>query len=81
MATYFDYLTVACFLFVTGAFFFLTDRAPRTLVQMSVAGLVFAVANQLGNADYDKLAIALVIGGMAYAAIILWLGWSSDERR
>lgn len=71
MATVFDYVTVACFLSMVGAFFILTAREPRTLLHLLVAGLSFAIANQVGNAGYTVLAIILIIAGILYAALII----------
>jgi hypothetical protein len=71
MATVFDYVTVACFLGMAGAFFILTAREPRTLLHLLVVGASFAIANQVGNAGYTVLAIILIIAGVAYAALII----------
>ena len=74
MVTLFDYVTVACFLGMVGAFFTLTAREPRTLVYLLLAGIAFAIANQLGNAGYAVLALLVIIAGIAYAAIIIRQG-------
>ena len=71
MATLFDYVTVACFLGMAGAFFMLTTREPRTLLHLLVVGAAFAVANQVGNAGYTVLAVILIITGIVYAAMII----------
>jgi nitrate/nitrite transporter NarK len=71
MATVFDYVTVACFLGMAGAFFILTAREPRTLLHLLVVGIAFAIANQVGNAGYTVLAVVLIIAGVAYAAMII----------
>jgi hypothetical protein len=76
MATVFDYVTVACFLGMAGAFFILTSREPRTLLHLLVAGATFAIANQIGNAGYTLLAAILIIAGVAYAAVIIRQGSS-----
>ena len=73
MATVFDYVTVACFLGMGGAFFMLTAREPRTLVHLLVAGLALAIANQAGNAGYTIVAAALIIVATVYAAITIGL--------
>jgi hypothetical protein len=73
MATIFDYVTVGCFLVTAGAFFILTARDRRTLLHVLVAGIAFAIANQLGNAGYTIPAAILIIGGVAYAAITIRL--------
>jgi len=74
MTTEFDYATVACFLVMAGAFFIFTARSPRTLLYLLLAGVAFAVANQVGNAGYTLLALVLIIAGIVYAVMILRRG-------
>jgi hypothetical protein len=71
MITLFDFATVACFLGLVGAFFLLTARRQRTLLHLLLSGIAFAVANQLGNADYDLSGVILIIAGIGYAVIIV----------
>ena len=71
MVTLFDFATVACFLGLVGAFFLLTARRHRTLLQLLLSGIAFAVANQLGNAGYILSAAILIIAGIGYAVIIV----------
>jgi hypothetical protein len=71
MAALFDYVAVACFLGMAGAFFILTAREPRTLLHLLVVGISFAIANQVGNAGYTVLAAILIIAGIVYAAMII----------
>ncbi len=71
MSTLFDIVTVACFLGLVFVFFQWTSREPRTLIQFMVCGVVFAVANQLGNADYPLLAVVLLAAGIGYAVLIV----------
>jgi predicted branched-subunit amino acid permease len=71
MSTIFDFVTVACFLVLAIVFFQWTSREPRTLIHFLLCGVVFAVANQLGNAGYALLAAVLLIAGAAYAALIV----------
>ena len=71
MNTLFDIVTVACFLGLAFVFFQWTSREPRTLIQFLLCGVVFAVANQLGNAEYPLLAVVLLIAGIGYAALIV----------
>jgi NhaP-type Na+/H+ or K+/H+ antiporter len=71
MVTPFDYVTVGCFLGLVGAFFFLTARRPRTLLQLLLSAIAFAVANQLGNAGYDHYAVILIIAGVGYGVIVV----------
>ena len=72
--TLFDFATVACFLAMAGAFFMLTARQPRTLLHLLLAGIAFAVANQLGNPDYTFLGLVLIIVGAGYAIIAIRQG-------
>jgi hypothetical protein len=71
MVTMFDYVTVACFLVMAGAFLILTAREPRTLLHLLVVGAAFAIANQVGDAGYTVLAVILIIAGIVYAAMII----------
>jgi hypothetical protein len=74
MDTLFDYVTVACFLVMAGAFFIFTAREPRTLLHLLLAGAAFAVANQIGNAGYILLASMLIVAGVVYATVIVRQG-------
>ena len=74
MVTLFDFVTVACFLGMAGAYFMLTARQPRTLLHLLLAGISFAVANQLGNAGYDLLGSILIVAGIGYAIIVIRQG-------
>lgn len=71
MSTLFDFVTVACFLGLAFVFFQWTKREPRTLVHFMLCAVAFALANQLGNAEYTLLASALLIAGIGYAALIV----------
>ena len=70
MTTFFDVVTVTCFAALVIAFFQFTDRETRTLVHFILAGIVFAVANQVGNAGSTILAIVLIVAGAIYAVMI-----------
>ena len=69
MKTFFDVVTVTCFAGLVIAFFQFTDRETRTLVHFILAGVVFAMANQLGNAGSPILALVLLLSGAAYAVM------------
>ena len=71
MTTFFDVVTVTCFVGLVIAFFQFTDRETRTLVHFILAGVVFAVANQVGNAGSAVLAGLLMVAGVAYAAMVV----------
>jgi len=74
METLFDYVTVACFLAMGGGFFMLTARQPRTLLHLLLAGIAFAIANQLGNGGHAIFGSLLIITGIAYAIITIRQG-------
>jgi hypothetical protein len=69
MITLFDVLTVVCFIGLVAAFFRFTDRDTRTLLQFLLSGIVFAIANQVGNAGSVLLAGVLVAAGIGYALL------------
>jgi len=71
MPSLFDFVTVACFLVVVGAFVFLTERDTKTLTRMMVAAIAFAVANQLGNRGAGVFAILLIGAGLGYAVLVV----------
>jgi len=70
MTTFFDIASVACFAGLVIAFFQFTDRETRTLLHFMLAAIVFAVANQVGNAGSTILAIVLIFAGASYALLI-----------
>jgi len=70
MATVFDVVTVTCFAGLVLAFFWFTDRQTRTLLHFLLAGIVFAVANHVGNAGETILAVALILAGVGYAGVM-----------
>ena len=71
MITFFDIITVVCFIGLVAAFFRFTDHDTRTLLQFLVSAVVLAIANQVGNAGSVLLASALVAAGLAYAFLIV----------
>jgi predicted branched-subunit amino acid permease len=77
MITPFDLLTVACFIGVVIAFFRWTEREPRTLVHLLLCGVVFAVANQLGNDGSTLFALVLVVAGVGYSVLVIKGQYSS----
>jgi hypothetical protein len=70
MTTFFDVVTVTCFVGLVIAFFQFTDRETRTLVHFILAGVVFAVANQVGNAGSIVLGLILICAGLGYAVLV-----------
>ena len=71
MTTFFDVITVTCFVALVIAFFQFTARDTRTLVHFILAGIVFAVANQVGNHGVTALALILILAGIGYAFVIV----------
>ena len=71
MLTLFDFATVACFIGMAIGFFLLTDREPRKLLHLLLSGLLFAVANQLGNAGSTLFGLVLILAGLGYSALII----------
>jgi hypothetical protein len=69
MATFFDVVTVTCFVGLVIAFFQFTARETKTLVQFMLSGVLFAVANQVGNSGAVILGLILIIAGVTYAAL------------
>jgi hypothetical protein len=71
MATFFDVVTVTCFVGMAIAFFQFTDRNMRILIHLMLAGVVFAVANQVGNNGATVLALAMTLAAAGYAFIVI----------
>ncbi len=61
MATLFDYLTIVCFAGLVIIYFQFTKRGVRTLMQLMISGVAFAIANQMGNAN-EILVQQMVVG-------------------
>jgi len=73
MTTFFDALTVACFIGLVIAFFQFTERDTPTLLRYLLSGIALAIANQLGNKGYVVLGIILLIAAMGF-------GWLSFRK-
>ena len=71
MTTFFDVITVTCFAGLVIAFFQFTDRDTRTLVHLILAGIVFGVADQVGNRGLTALALVLILAGVGYAFVVV----------
>jgi hypothetical protein len=72
MVTLFDIVSLASFVGLVLVFFIWTERDNRTLLHFVIAGVVFAVANQVGNAGQTMFAFVLLIAGIAYAVVMTW---------
>lgn len=71
MATVFDVVTVTSFVGLVIAFFQFSDREVRTLVYFMLSGIVFAVANQVGNAGHFGLGAGLVLAGIVFSGLVI----------
>jgi hypothetical protein len=71
MLTLFDWLTVACFTGVVFGFFLWTEREPRKLLHLLLSGVLFAVANQLGNAGSTLFGLILIFAGIGYSVLVI----------
>jgi hypothetical protein len=71
MTIFFDVVTVTCFVAMVVGFFQFTDRDPQTLVHLVLAGIVFAVANQVGNSGSTILALIMIVAGAGYAVLVV----------
>jgi len=71
MATLFDYLTIVCFAGLVIIYFQFTKRGVRTLMQLMISGVAFAIANQMGNAGLPIFALILIVAGAGYAALVV----------
>jgi hypothetical protein len=69
METFFDALSVACFLGLVMAFFQFTERDMATLLRFILSGIVLAVANLLGNLGYVFVGYALVFAAMCFGLL------------
>jgi hypothetical protein len=71
MITFFDALTVACFIGLVVAFFQFSERDTATLLRFLVSGVALAIANQLGNLGFVALGIMLVTAAMGFGWLCL----------
>jgi hypothetical protein len=71
MLTLFDFLTVVCFIGVVIGFLLLTEREPRKLLHLLLCGVLFAVADQLGNAGSTLFGLILIIASVGYSVLVI----------
>jgi hypothetical protein len=74
MATFFDALTIACFIGLVVAFFGFTERDTATLLRYMLSGIALAIANQLGNMGYVVFGCIIVIAAMGFGWLSLGKG-------
>jgi hypothetical protein len=73
MDTFFDALTVACFVGLIVVFLKFSQRDSGTLWRFVLCGIVLAIANQLGNRGYVGFGAILVVAAIGF-------GWLSVGR-
>jgi hypothetical protein len=71
MSTIFDVVTVTCFIGLVIAFFQFTSRDNRILMHFVLSGVIFAIANQVGNRGSTLLAAILIVAGVVYAVLVV----------
>ncbi len=75
MTSPFDIATILCFAALVIAYFRWAAGDLKILLHMMLSGVALAVANQVGNAGWKLLGIALIVAGMGYAALLLKARW------
>lgn len=71
MGTLFDVITVTCFFAIVLAYFQFAAHDLRTVLNLLVSGVAFAVANQAGNAGYTVIATLLIVLGLGFAFVVI----------
>ncbi|HTR14950.1 MAG TPA: hypothetical protein VMI72_17295 [Roseiarcus sp.] len=71
MVTVYDVVTVTCFACVVLTYFMFTEGGMKILAHFMLPAAAFAIANQLGNAGMNVLAIILIVAGIGYTYIIV----------
>ena len=71
MHTVYDAVTVACFICIVLTYFMFTEGGTKMLAHFMLPAAAFAIANQVGNAGMNVLAVILIAAGIGYTYIIL----------
>ena len=71
MITVYDIVTVTCFTCVAVTYFIFTEGGVKVLAHFMLPAAAFAIANQLGNAGMNVLAVILIAAGIGYTYIIV----------
>ena len=71
MITVYDVVTVTCFTCVVVTYFMFTEGGMKVLAHFMLPAAAFAIANQLGNAGMNVLAVILIAAGIGYTYIIV----------
>jgi hypothetical protein len=70
MSTIFDFLTVAAFVVMAGAYFTWGEGSQKLLLHLLICAATFAVANQLGNRGFGIFGALLLAAGAGYAVML-----------
>ena len=71
MITVYDAVTVVCFICIVLTYFLFTEGGTKLLAHFMLPALAFAIANQVGNAGMNVLAIILIVAGIGYTYLIV----------
>jgi hypothetical protein len=71
MITVYDFVTVTCFVCIVITYFMFTEGGVKVLAHFMLPAAAFAIANQVGNAGMNVLAIVLIVAGIGYTYIIV----------
>jgi hypothetical protein len=71
MITVYDFVTVTCFICIVLTYFMFTEGGMKMLAHFVLPAAAFAIANQVGNAGMNVLAVILIAAGIGYTCIIV----------
>jgi hypothetical protein len=71
MHTVYDFVTVICFICIVLTYFMFTEGGTKVLAHFMLPAAAFAIANQVGNAGMNVLAVILIVAGIGYTFIIV----------
>jgi hypothetical protein len=60
-----------CFVCIVLTYFMFTEGGMKMLAHFMLPAAAFAIANQLGNAGMNLLAVVLIAAGIGYTFIIV----------
>jgi hypothetical protein len=71
MQTVYDFVSVICFICIVLTYFMFTEGGMKVLAHFMLPAAAFAIANQVGNAGMNVLAVILIVAGIGYTFIIV----------
>ncbi len=71
MHTVYDFVSVICFICIVLTYFMFTEGGMKVLAHFMLPAAAFAIANQVGNAGMNVLAVILIVAGIGYTFIIV----------